>query len=219
MKINLYFHSYTATTNEKFVGSSGTWTRTFGFLDRRSTHWAIKWFIMWGLRRLRHYFKAKTHDSKYFFQKNPKTTEYFSDQISNWNKIQNKMVSSEILYFCTTKGNLFCIKTYPSHMFGFYTRKTFNMNIKGFLSYTQLSSQWTEDWRASFFGDIRVQSSAEVGTHNTAVHTCCTYYILTDYGKIILKDSHALLYNYVKLVLLDFKKNQWKYLTNFLYKA
>ena len=36
------FHSYTATANEKFVGSSGIWTRTFGFLDRRSTHWAIK---------------------------------------------------------------------------------------------------------------------------------------------------------------------------------
>ena len=36
------FQSYTATTNEKFVGSSGIWTRTFGFLDRRSTHWAIE---------------------------------------------------------------------------------------------------------------------------------------------------------------------------------
>ena len=42
MKINLYFHSYPATTNENFVGSSGIWTRTFGFLDRRSTHWAIE---------------------------------------------------------------------------------------------------------------------------------------------------------------------------------
>ena len=28
--------------NEKFVASSGTWTRIFGFLDRRSTYWAIE---------------------------------------------------------------------------------------------------------------------------------------------------------------------------------
>ena len=34
------FHCYTAITNEKFVASSGIRTRTFGFLDRRSTQWA-----------------------------------------------------------------------------------------------------------------------------------------------------------------------------------
>ena len=33
------FHSYTATT---FVGSSGIWARTFGFLDRRSAPWAVE---------------------------------------------------------------------------------------------------------------------------------------------------------------------------------
>ena len=36
------FHSYTAITNETFVGSSGISTRTFGFLNRRSIHWAIE---------------------------------------------------------------------------------------------------------------------------------------------------------------------------------
>ena len=37
-KINLYFHSHTGTTNEKFAGSSGTRTRTLGPPDRHSTH-------------------------------------------------------------------------------------------------------------------------------------------------------------------------------------
>ena len=33
---------YTAKNNEKFFGSSEIWTRTLGFLDRRSAHWGIE---------------------------------------------------------------------------------------------------------------------------------------------------------------------------------
>ena len=36
------YKSDTANDNEKFVVSSGIWTRIFGFLDRRSTNWAIE---------------------------------------------------------------------------------------------------------------------------------------------------------------------------------